>query len=103
MLEIKAPGAKNHAKAIEVRDSGDPERFAIEIQHYHCQVQYQLRITGAKMAHFVSYNREPQFAGGNRLVLVEVPANEPFQEEIERRVREFWEEYVVKEIPPPGR
>ncbi len=103
IVEIKAPGAKNHATAITVRDSRDPiGLFQEEIPHYYCQMQYQMLITDVEMCHFVSYNEEPQFRGGNRMVLVEVPANKPYQEEIERRVREFWEEYVRPEIPPPS-
>jgi len=99
VLEIKAPGARNHAKAIDLKRN--PEDFRFVIPHYHCQVQYQLLIVGASKAHFASYNKEKQFQGGNRLVIVPVEADPDFQEAMLNRVVRFWK-LVEDETPPSG-
>lgn len=98
VLEIKAPREAGHAKSLRVRD--DPSAFRQLIPHYYCQVQYQLLITGAALAHFVSYNEHPQF-GPDSLCLIEVPADPPYQQQVLDRVRWFWD-FVEREEPPPG-
>ena len=97
VLEIKAPRDRGHEKSLRVRS--DPSAFRALIPHYYCQVQYQLLITGAPLAHFVSYNESPQF-GPDSFCLIEVPADAAYQQEILDRVRWFWD-FVEREVPPP--
>lgn len=98
VLEIKSPGDRNHEKSLRLVD--EPSLFRSLIPHYYCQVQYQLMITGAKAAHFVSYNESPQF-GPNRFALVEVPADAAYQQFVREAVIDFWG-YVEREEPPPS-
>lgn len=97
VLEIKAPRENGHAKALRVK--ADPSSFRQLIPHYFCQVQYQLLITNAPLAHFVSYCESGNF-GPDSFCLVEVPADAAYQQEILDRVRWFWD-YVEREEPPP--
>lgn len=61
---------------------------------YYAQVQWQLMITGFKWGYLVVLI-------GNRIVDVKlIPRNEAFIETLVAKGKEFWEEFVEKEIPP---
>jgi putative phage-type endonuclease len=82
LLEIKCPGKDDH----------DLAKSGILPEKYFAQVQHQLFVSGAELAHYYSYD-------GERGVLVEV---KPDLEYIERLVPEmikFWE-LVQKKIAP---
>jgi putative phage-type endonuclease len=83
VLEIKCPGREDHKTALNGKV---PEK-------YYPQVQYQLLITGADKAHYFSFDGE---AG----CIVEVKPDADYQAMLVERVKNFWEENVLKRVPP---
>lgn len=88
VLEIKCPGEKNHQIAVGGKV---PE-------HYVPQVQYQMAATGADECDFFSYFESK---AGPTHALVNVKANTEYQGYLVNKALEFWENFVVKNIPPP--
>jgi len=82
VLEIKCNGKENHAIALEGR---------LPLYHEQ-QVQHQLLVSGAKLAHYFSYND-----GYGKLV--EVEANHKMQAEILEACEAFWK--LVETKTPP--
>ena len=103
VLEVKCPGEKNHRKYLDIsRIDGDFDRqmaFAQMFSYYRSQVQYQLMVTKAKVAHFVSY-RPDWPVESERFVLIELWPEPDAQALIRQRVLEFWV-HVESRTPPP--
>jgi predicted phage-related endonuclease len=83
VLEIKCPGKEDHKTAMA---GAVPEK-------YLPQVQYQLLVTGAKEAHYFSFDGE---AG----CIVEVKPDAEYQAMLVEKVKHFWEDHVLKGVPP---
>lgn len=83
VLEIKCPGREDHAKALAGKV---PDK-------YYPQVQYQLMCTGAKTAHYYSYDGE---AG----CVVEVQADPEYQQMLLEKVKHFWTVNVMQDVAP---
>lgn len=101
VLEVKCPRRPNHEKSLRIQTIADPldrqRAFAAAFDYYRAQVQYQLLITGAELAHFVSYNTD--FADHNRFAMIELYPEPVAQEELLKRALEFWD-CVVRREPP---
>lgn len=82
VLEIKCPGKDDHELAINGKV---PEK-------YYPQLQHQLLVTGAKVAHYYSFD-------GNKAVLIEVMPNLEYIDELFLSEREFWNK-VTSQTPP---
>lgn len=86
ILELKCPKGQSTfdmAKAGKVPD------------HYMAQVQFQLAVSGADMAHFFVYHEE---SGDD--ALVEVRPDVEYQGKLIAAVLEFWK-FVETDTPPP--
>lgn len=83
VLEIKCPGKDAHAAAMEGRVP----------KHYVYQLQYQMYVTGAKEAHYFSFD-------GESGCIVEVKPDEDLQLGIRNAVIEFWSTYVLGNKEP---
>jgi putative phage-type endonuclease len=79
VLEIKCPTPANHLKTIA---NGLPD-------YYFCQVQHQLLIVGAPLAHFVSFCPKSK---GKQLHVQPVEADKEFQEILLTELVRFWDE-----------
>lgn len=67
----------------------------VVVPHYMSQIQHQLAcVPEAKLAHFFIMN-------GNETCLVEVPRDEEYIAKMMEMEREFYEEYMLKDCPPP--
>lgn len=103
VLEIKCPGEKNHQKYLDIAQIDDAfERqsaYAQVFPYYRYQVLYQLAITGADMAHFVSY-RPDWHDASERFVMMTLYPEPDEQAHLLERVREFWG-FVERREPPP--
>lgn len=83
LVEIKCPGAPDHALAV----AGQlPEKYVAQVQH-------QLNVTGLELAHYWSFD-------GQQGVLVEVPRNDNFIAAMEAAEIEFWQKVLEKDPPP---
>jgi putative phage-type endonuclease len=83
LVEIKAPGYRAHSEALRGN-----------VPHYYWpQVQHQLAVTGAEVAHYWSYKPE---TGG---VLIEVLPDFEYISHLIEVEREFWN-CVVTDTPP---
>lgn len=106
VLEIKAPGFKNHSKMIDLSSIKDPmERqtaLAVEFNAYRYQMLYQMLVTGASRCHFVSFNDSNEFNGCDKMAIIEVAAEPNEQQRLLERVLEFWG-YVERREPLPSR
>lgn len=83
VVEIKTAGA--NAKAF--RDDEIPD-------NYYCQIQYYMWLTDRRYGFMV-------WLKDKSLGYQFVERNDMFIDNMIETVREFWEEYAVKEIPPP--
>lgn len=83
VLEIKCPGKEDHKTAMAGKV---PEK-------YYPQVQYQLLVTGAKEAHYYSFD-------GEQGCVVEVKPDAEYQAMLIEKVKHFWEDHVLKGVPP---
>ncbi len=83
LSEFKFLGAEKHALV----ENGKVPRT------YYGQIQTQLLVSGARLAHFVSYN-------GSNIAIVEVLPDLEYIERIIREVTAFWA-LVQNRIPPP--
>ena len=72
IVEIKCPNDRAHSEAL---------RGWIP-KYYYPQVQHQLGVTGAKVAHYVSYSDADKFKLHERLALVEMRPNEGYIKEL---------------------
>jgi putative phage-type endonuclease len=90
VAEFKAPRLRGQAT---VSAEGVPKI-------YLAQVQYQLLITGAEVAHFVSYCTEMADDIPERLIVLEVRPNPRIHDILRTRVREFWDFVLRRESPP---
>ncbi|MDR1020859.1 MAG: YqaJ viral recombinase family protein [Synergistaceae bacterium] len=63
---------------------------------YYCQTQHYCAVTGWESCWIAA------LVGGQRFVFKEVPRNDAFIKEMTAREREFWNEYVAKDEPPPA-
>jgi len=79
ILEIKCPNDRAHAEAL---------RGWIP-KYYYPQIQHQLGVTGALIAHYVSYSDAPKFALHERLALVEMRPNLPYIKELMLKEHDF--------------
>lgn len=89
LLECKYAGV-NAAKAF------GEEYTDLVPDHYLCQVQWQLGVTGRKMGYLAVF--APSIAP--RVQIYEIPRNEEFITRLQFAARKFWHEHVVKEIAP---
>lgn len=87
ILEIKCPVGRS---TIDAAMAGEVP------PHYWPQVQYQLAVTGAELAHFFVYHE----ASGDS-ALVEVSPDVKYQGEIIAKVLDFWTRYVMADVRPP--
>ena len=83
VVEIKTAGA--NAKAF--RDDEIPD-------NYYCQIQYYMWLTDRQYGYMV-------WLKDKELGYQFIERNDMFIDNMIETVREFWEEYVVNEIPPP--
>ena len=83
IVEIKCPGKKDHASAAEGRI---PDK-------YYPQLQHQMMVAGVDRMDYFSYHEDSYF-------LLEVVANEEYQEELLEKEKEFWD--CVKTFSPPS-
>ena len=83
ILEIKCPGKDDHKTAI---DGIVPEK-------YYPQLQHQMLVTGAKMAHYFSFD-------GTKGVTVKVDRDEEYIKKLEKKLDEFWN-FVTTKTPTP--
>ena len=79
--EIKCPKITYHLWALEDQEFPD---------YYMAQMQQQLLITGASMAHYISYSEHSDMDISERLVIIEVEPNLEMQREILERAKYFW-------------
>jgi putative phage-type endonuclease len=88
ICEIKCPtstGLRDYAKSGKVPP------------YYESQIDYQLRISGAENAiFFVWYSSEESY-------VVPYSRNIEREIEVENKVVEFWEKYVLTKTPPPSK
>lgn len=103
VLEIKCPGERNHQKYLSIaaiEDHFDRQTaYAKAFPYYRYQMLYQLMITGADFAHFVSYR--PDWPDENdRFVVFPFYPEPDEQRRLLERVLEFWS-YVERREPPP--
>jgi putative phage-type endonuclease len=87
VLELKAPGSRGHE---EVLGGHVPD-------HYYCQVQHQLLITGSPLCHFCSYNES--FPPGQHFALVTIQADAEYQRSLLELLKEFWQ-CVLEGVEP---
>jgi putative phage-type endonuclease len=87
ILELKCPTG---------RDTLDTALAGRVPDHYWPQVQYQLAVTGADMCHFFVYHSD-----SGEHALVEVLPDIEYQGELIAAALEFWEKFVIPDIPPP--
>ena len=83
VVEFKYPGKEKHQEALQGRVPAC----------YRGQRQYQLAVTGAKEAHYVSFD-------GVGIAIVKVFRDEEYIARMLQVVKEFWER-VVNNDPPP--
>ena len=83
ILEIKTAGSY----AVGDWEDGLPLEYYLQVQHY-------LAVTGAVKA-FVAV-----LLGGNKFTYIEVERDEETIQNIIAMERDFWENYVLKDIPP---
>lgn len=83
IVEIKYTGREKHEQAV---------KNEVPLC-YRAQIQYQLAVTGAKEAHYVSYD-------GARIAVVEVSRDEEYITRMLAVVKEFWERVLNNEAPP---
>lgn len=79
ILEIKCPNDRAHSEALR---GWIPE-------YYYPQIQHQLGVTGAKIAHYVSYSDAPKFKLHERLAIVEMLPNEGYIKELFLKEQSF--------------
>lgn len=87
ILEVKCPMKGQASDTWKTAATGLVEH------HYHLQVQHQLMVSGASLAHFYVFD-------GRKGIIVEVEPNKDTFHDI----REAWDrfmEFVVKDVPPP--
>jgi putative phage-type endonuclease len=82
IVEIKCPGKKDHAVALEGRV---PDK-------YYPQLQHQLYVCNLPKIYYFSYN-------GTGGVVVEVMRNEEYQERLIKEELKFWD-CILNFIPP---
>jgi len=85
LLEIKCMGRDNHEKAGK----------GIIPPHYECQVQWNLFVSGAAFAEFISYRPEDE-----TMHIIQVAHDLVRQAEIEAAVDNFWLNHVMKDEAP---
>lgn len=90
--EIKCPfNEVNHARVFM-------DRMLPDI--YKAQVQSQMWVQELELSHFVSLN--PKLPEGARLVVIEVPADEPYLRRMEDRIDQFLSYYLAGRRPGKG-
>lgn len=82
VVEMKFLGAERHSLAQQGKIPPD----------YYAQVQYQLAITGAKHAHYVSYN-------GESIEIVATTPDQAYIDDMLPKVQEFWR-LILTDTPP---
>lgn len=83
VLEIKCPGTADHEAALAGRV---PEKYV-------AQLQFQLFVTGAEVAHYFSFD-------GESGTIVEVKADSELQRTIRDAVIDFWTRNVLGDLEP---
>jgi predicted phage-related endonuclease len=86
ILEIKAMGKKAHEETAQ----------GIIPPYYLCQVQYNLFVSNADFAEFISFRPEDE-----TMHIVKVLPDKEYQAKIVAAVSNFWLNHVVPVIPPP--
>lgn len=79
ILEIKCPNDRAHSEALR----------GWVPKYYYPQLQHQLGVTGALIAHYVSYSDAEKFAPHERLALVEMKPNTGYIRELILKEHEF--------------
>lgn len=90
VLEIKAPNRLVHEQALAGEVVG----------YYQPQLDHQLLVTGAREAHFVSYN--DYFKGVQQFALVKYIRDEKKIQEYLGRACRFWDQVLNGKPPEPG-
>jgi len=85
VLEIKCPGNEDHALAVAGKV---PEKYLPQIQH-------QLMVTGARVAHYYSFD-------GTDGVVVRVEPDADYQTVLFAKEFEFWQHVTNRTEPPAG-
>lgn len=83
MVEIKCPGKEDHLVAVNKKV---PEKYIAQCQH-------QLAVTGLDKMYYYSFD-------GSKGVIVEVPRDQKYIDEMIAKEKEFWD-LVVSKTPPP--
>jgi len=93
VVEIKAPGKKDH---------GDAKKGKISAK-YMAQVQAQLAVAGREVADYVSHDGSRDLSTGRLSdaggVIIEVRADKEFQARIVAAIQEFWALVESKQAP----
>jgi putative phage-type endonuclease len=84
ILECKTTSAYNYKEWL---DNEVPEAYIIQVQHY-------MAVTGDKKAYVAC------LIGGNKFVIKEVERDDELIDIIIKAEKTFWEEHVLKRIPP---
>ena len=90
LLEIKCPNDRAHSEALR----------GWVPKYYYPQLQHQLGVTGAKIAHYVSYSDAPKFKNHEQIVLVEVLPNEGYIKQLFLKEFDFVRSYQDTEAGP---
>lgn len=85
ILECKTTNAYSYK---EWQDDEIPESYIIQVQHY-------MAVTGFEKSYIAC------LIGGNKFILKEVQRDDELIAMILKSEKEFWEEHVIKRIPPP--
>ena len=85
-VEIKCPGMKDHQLAFEDKI---PEKYIPQLQH-------QIEVTGLTGIYYASYNPE----AFKKLIVLWVPRDDVYIENLIEVERKFYEEHMLTGIPP---
>jgi len=83
----------NRSAVAEAKNSSDWRWEGIP-EHYYCQVQYQLAVSGFEVGYLIALH------GGRRLETYEVPAVPDYQEMLTEAATDFWK--LVEANEPPA-
>jgi len=85
-IEIKCMGKEKHEEA----------RLGKIPDYYLCQIHYVLAVSSARLCQFISFQPETQ-----DLIVIPVELEQSRREKLLMIVKDWWDEHVVKDIPPP--
>ena len=65
------------------------------------QLLYQCMIVGAPHGHLVVFDADGEGRFADRFIVLEYERDLELEQLVTKRLTEFWEEYVLKGVPPP--